>query len=473
MQKYFLAQKYTLLITTLLFGVFFVSGAQAVQLSLSPEIRIFDTHFSQVNQFYGFTEAFQGGASVATGDVNGDGKDEIIVGAGPGGGPNVQVFTSEGVKLSSFYAYMDAFRKGIYVASCDLNNDGIAEIVTGPRRGGGPNVKVYTMEGEELSSFMAYDSAFRGGVTVACGDLNGSGTGMIITASGFDSGNQARLFSLDGEYQGLDFWPFAKYERGGLSVATADVNGDGDDEILFALHRFGHAWVKVYDVAPDRPIISEFIAFPLAFRGGVNIAGADLDFDGRDELLVAANGNGGPHVRAFTAQGEYLRDFFAYSGDFRGGLFIAAGDIDADGEDEIVTGPNRLVVASVDQVGKRIVVDLSEQRLYAYDDGVLQNSFLISSGVARYPSPKGEFAIYRKVPVMDYEWTYGPQHPDNYDIKDVKWNLNFTPHYYLHTAYWHNNFGHPMSHGCINISESNAKWVYEWAPIGTKVVVQD
>lgn len=464
---------YITLVATLLGGVFFGYSTSAAQTAMSAEVRIFDTNFTQVEQFYGFTPAFQGGVSVATGDVNGDGKEEIIVGAGPGGGPNVQVFSSEGEKLGSFYAYMEAFRKGIYVASCDLDGDGIAEIVTSPRRGGGPNVKVFNLAGETLSSFMAYDQGFRGGVTVACGDLDNDGKGTIISASGFLGGNHVRLFSMQGEYQGLDFWPFARYEQGGLSVTTADVNGDNDDEIVLALHRFGHAWVKVYDVSPERPILGEFIAFPLAFRGGVNIAGADLDFDGNDELLVAANGNGGPHVRVFEHDGTYLRDFFAYHADFRGGVFIAAGDVDADSEDEIITGPNRLVVPSVDLVGKRIVVDLSEQRLYAYEDGLLQNTFLISSGVAKYPTPKGEFNVYRKVPVMDYEWTYGPEHPDNYDIKDVKWNLNFTPHYYLHTAYWHNNFGNRMSHGCVNISEANAKWVYDWAELGTKVVVQD
>ena len=53
----------------------------------------------------------------------------------------------------------------------------------------------------------------------------------------------------------------------------------------------------------------------------------------------------------------------------------------------------------------------------------------------------------------------------------IKWNLRFKPRYYIHTAYWHNNFGHRMSHGCINTREADAEWIYHWAEIGTPVVI--
>lgn len=439
---------------------------------MAPEVKTFNARLGQTASFFGFANGFQGGASVAAADIDNDGRAEIIIGAGPGGGPNVQVYKANGRKIANFMAYAVGFRQGVYVASCDLNNDGRAEIVTGPRLGGGPNIKVFRSNGKQLANFMAYDASFRGGVTVACGDVTGDGIGDIITGSGAYSGNHVRVFDRHGRFTGLDFWPFASNEVGGVSVGVANTDGTGPDEILASVHRFGRASVKAFRAVPSRALISEFLAFPEQFTGGVNLAGVDLNGDGKDEIAVGANGNGGPDVRIFSHPGKYRGHVFPYPETFRGGVFVAGGDVNHDGKDELITGPNKLIARSPFDIGRRIIVDLSEQRLYAYDNGRVVNTFLVSTGIARYPTPTGDFAVHRKISIMDYQWTYGPEHPDNYDIKDVKWNLNFTTHYYLHTAYWHNNFGHVMSHGCVNISELNAKWLYDWAAVGTTVKVQ-
>lgn len=112
---------------------------------------------------------------------------------------------------------------------------------------------------------------------------------------------------------------------------------------------------------------------------------------------------------------------------------------------------------------KFIDVSLSEQRIRAYENGKLVNTFLISSGKRRYPTPKGEFSVLAKLPVVRYQWSYGVDHPDNYDLGNVPYNLRVMPHKYIHYAYWHNNFGRVMSHGCINVNLANIKWVYRWA----------
>lgn len=124
------------------------------------------------------------------------------------------------------------------------------------------------------------------------------------------------------------------------------------------------------------------------------------------------------------------------------------------------------------QYGKAIVVSLSRQTLYAFENGQLINSFYISSGVAQHPSPVGSFAIYSKYAVQRMKGTYADRPWDNYDLPNVQWIEYFTGPYSIHGTYWHNNFGHPMSHGCINASNTNAYWVYSWAPIGTPVIVR-
>lgn len=119
---------------------------------------------------------------------------------------------------------------------------------------------------------------------------------------------------------------------------------------------------------------------------------------------------------------------------------------------------------------KRIEVDLASQRLSYYFGGVLFDSFLISSGVRSTPSPRGEFSVLDKVPVK----RYGGQ-GFGFDYPNTKWNLHFTTgrwRYYIHGAYWHDNFGRPMSRGCINVAYKDMERLYQWAQHGTKVVIK-
>ncbi len=115
--------------------------------------------------------------------------------------------------------------------------------------------------------------------------------------------------------------------------------------------------------------------------------------------------------------------------------------------------------------GKEIVVVLHEQKVYAYENGQLVRSSLISSGIARYPTRVGQFHIYAK-----YISTLmtGP----GYYLPNVPYTMYYSGGYALHGTYWHSNFGRPMSHGCVNMPTAEATWLFEWAPVGTLVTVQ-
>ncbi len=116
-------------------------------------------------------------------------------------------------------------------------------------------------------------------------------------------------------------------------------------------------------------------------------------------------------------------------------------------------------------VGKEIIVDLSDERTYAYEDGKLVRNVLSSTGLPDTPTVKGAFSVQRKY--VSQTMT-GP----GYYLPGVPYIMYFYAGYALHGTYWHNNFGHPMSHGCVNLPTSEAEWFYNWTEIGTPVYVE-
>jgi LysM repeat protein len=116
-------------------------------------------------------------------------------------------------------------------------------------------------------------------------------------------------------------------------------------------------------------------------------------------------------------------------------------------------------------VGKQIIVDISDSRIYAYEDGKMVRSVLASTGLPRTPTVQGSFKVQRK---YASQLMSGP----GYYLPNVQWILYFYAGYAIHGTYWHNNFGQPMSHGCVNLPNEEALWFYEWAPVGTPVLVQ-
>lgn len=123
---------------------------------------------------------------------------------------------------------------------------------------------------------------------------------------------------------------------------------------------------------------------------------------------------------------------------------------------------------------KRIVVDKSEQKLYAYEGDVLFMESIVSTGTIINPTPLGEFAIFRKTPSRYMQGPLPGIPEDIYDLPGVPWSLYFTAEgAAIHGTYWHNNFGNRTSHGCVNLPIPQARQLYGWADLTTKVIVQE
>ncbi|MGV2828964.1 L,D-transpeptidase [Myxosarcina sp. GI1(2024)] len=111
-----------------------------------------------------------------------------------------------------------------------------------------------------------------------------------------------------------------------------------------------------------------------------------------------------------------------------------------------------------------IEIDLSEQHLFAWTGEERVFTTIISSGKAATPTYPGIYSIQRKYAIDRMRGA-------DYDIPDVPNVLYFDRGYALHGAYWHSNFGTPISHGCVNLPVSHARWLFDWTKIGTPVII--
>jgi len=265
-----------------------------------PRVRVYEPDGGIRFDILAFDRGFTGGVRVTLGDLDGDGYPELIAGAGPGGPAEVRVFDGRtGGMASSFLAFESSFRGGVYLAAGDFDGDGLDDIVVAPDQGGGPRVRV--LRGTDravIADFFGIDDpAFRGGARVAVGDLDGDSRDDLLVGAGFGGG--PRVAGFDGTT---------------LPRGPAKLFGD-------------------------------FFLFEPSLRNGVFLAAGDLDFDQHDDLIAGGGPGGGPRLYALSGQeltatggGVPLANFFAGDPADRGGVRVSAKDLDGDGYTDIVAG---------------------------------------------------------------------------------------------------------------------------------------
>lgn len=352
--------------------------------------------------------------SLAIGDLGSDGVSEIIAATGYGTPTEIVILRKDGSRIGSFSPYDPAFSGGASVAICDLDGDGVNEIVTGAGFSGGPHVRVFTNLGEATGvQFFAYDEAFRGGVSLLCFDITHDGTPDIITAPGPTGGPHVKVFSSRGDLENelyLDNFP----KSTGLTISRS-----------FNAEEFS--------VTPGA-FTEEPEEIRVTCHNGELLTSSPASSASTNTYLIT-------HASAFEKENSYAVEAYATT------------------------------ALSADTSKKYIQVDLSTQTLTAYEYSVPSFSFLVSTGVSSHPTPLGKTEVTAKLPSHDYSWFYGAGNPSNYSLPNVLWNLRFRDHYYIHSAYWHHNFGHVMSHGCVNTSIPDGEKVFNWAEVGTPVEI--
>jgi hypothetical protein len=279
-----------------------------------------------------FEATFTGGVRVATGDLTGDHVDDIVVAAGPGGGPRVKVYDGiTGAELGNFFPFEPTFTGGVNVAVGDVDGDGFADLIVGAGVGGAPRVTVFSGAGfaqgnplaapTVLQDFFAYDRRFRGGVTVAAGDFDGDFVDEIVTGAGPGGGPHVQVFDGRTLNIRMSFFAYDPSFTGGVNVAAGDLDGDGKADIATGTQTSGGPQVEVFR-GTDGATLASFFAYDPDFRGGVTVAINNAP--GTPSVLVTGPGDGGaPLIRGLTDLGSNeLFSFFALDPDLRGGVFV-------------------------------------------------------------------------------------------------------------------------------------------------------
>jgi hypothetical protein len=329
---------------------FFAAG------SAPDTVVLFNLSGAVLFQFNPFPLSYTGGVTVAVGDINGDGVDDLAVGAATGN-PQVNVYNGKTLLATSnpamalitaFNAYDVGFNVGVFVAVGDVDGDGFADVATGASPGN-PHVRVlsgaaiasgtFTFDpasaadntvgnGKLLASFFAYDTGFNVGATVAVGDVNADGFADVVTGASRGNPN-VRVFSglairnntLPTTFTGTEpsllanFFPYGLGFNVGANVAAGDVNGDGFADIVSGA-TIGNPDVRVFNGAaiaagtfnyqpfpdPNQSVINNnllavFFAYDLNFNVGATVA--VLNASGTVSILTGPS-TGSSNIRRFN-----------------------------------------------------------------------------------------------------------------------------------------------------------------------------
>lgn len=198
----------------------------------------------------------------------------------------------------------------------------------------GAYARVFSGDGVKIrNGFFVFDQQFSGGANITTSDINNDGLlEKIVVAAGkitiYDS--SATIIK--------EFYPYGGKFKLGVNLALHDINGDGNKEITTVPGFGGEPYIRVFD-QQGRFLNTGFFAFDKKFRGGVNIAVGDVNHDGEAEIVASTGMGGTSQVKIFQMDGKLINgSLLAYDKKFRGGASVAVGDTDGDGRAEIITG---------------------------------------------------------------------------------------------------------------------------------------
>ncbi|MFN3652401.1 MAG: FG-GAP repeat domain-containing protein [Armatimonadota bacterium] len=261
-----------------------------------------------------------------------------VLATGPGGGlPYLRTMNLvEGPALPPFLGAERRYRGGLRVAVGDLGYSPQAELVAGTGPGTPSEVIIFDIYRQRpIERFNPFEPEFHGGVYVAIGNVDGAHVPDIIVSTGPGGPPRVRVRRVT-QMAPIELFPFETTFLGGVTVASADLDADGVDEIVCGMATAGGA-VSVFS-GEDPQERHRFFPYGVGHQAGVYVAAGDVDGDGRAEIITTSAAASGP-ARVFDGTSGELLFELAAAKEYRRGAAVAAGDLDRDGRAEIVLGP--------------------------------------------------------------------------------------------------------------------------------------
>ena len=246
-------------------------------------------------------------------------------------GAFTRVLTNAGaIHRNGFFAYDDRQRGGVDLASFKGASGDMTVVAKGNR------LEQYDAQNRLVRSVAPFGESWNRGLTFGFGKAGGKTYIAVGAAQG--GAPYVRMYTENLEPVTDAFHAYDPRFLGGVNVAVGDLDGDGSPDIATGAGPGGGPHVRVFN--KDRAVMAQYFAYDQRFRGGVYVAMGDVDGDGAQEIVTGPGFGGGPHVRVWNARAQVKNQFFAFDSAKRGGARVSVGDIDGDGRYEILAMTN-------------------------------------------------------------------------------------------------------------------------------------
>lgn len=212
---------------------------------------------------------------------------------------------------------------------------------------GGPHVRIFDRNFRLVSQFFAFDMQFRGGASVAFADTDGDDSEELVAAMGIGGEPLVRIFDLKGNRL-REFSAYNQSYRGGLDVSALDANNDGKDELLVIPHSSQRGELRMLD--GDGALLTTFFAYPQDPIMAVNVAVGDVDGDGNAEIVVAPRSKGSGIIKVFTPLGDLKQSFVPFGRAVPFGLSVAVG------KSSSASVRQDILVAPIERAGAHVLI---------------------------------------------------------------------------------------------------------------------
>lgn len=265
---------------------------------------------------------------------------------GTDGGPHFLEVSQEGTTYNSFFTYNSDLEHGYDSLWADIDGDSDLELITVPQAKQTTHVRAYETNGTAISGFFPHGESFKKGVQIVAGDIDGDGTDEIITAPLNKGKARVRIYSLEnGSFERIDtVRKFKKKFKGGVSIAVGDIDGDGSDELIMGA-RSKKKKVHVYSwnsTKQDMKLLTSFTPFTGSnAMKGMELATGDITGSGSDEIVVASLTGGGA-LRSYTVSNgtvSKIDGIKTQPSSYVGGSQLAIANVNSSVKEEVLVLP--------------------------------------------------------------------------------------------------------------------------------------